>query len=115
MSEKANILIVGDESVCRTIGDILKAEGYKVKTAQTGSEAVEQVRRTPFNLAIVDTKLSDASGIELLKTIREISPTIRAVVSTTYATVVNLAEAVEKNISRISETTRRKRGKSCCQ
>ncbi|MDI6690062.1 MAG: hypothetical protein QME54_06610 [Actinomycetota bacterium] len=35
MSEKANILIVGDESECKTIGDILKAEGYKVKTAQT--------------------------------------------------------------------------------
>lgn len=102
MSEKANILIVGDESECKTIGDILKAEGYKVKTAQTGSEAAEQVRKALFNLAIVGTELPDTRGIELLNTIREISPKIKAVVFTAYATVEDLVEAAEKIFLRIS-------------
>ncbi len=98
MSEKNRILIIGNGEMCRTNSEILQAEGYEVEAAQTGPGAAEQVRQTHYDLVIITTSASNTDAIELLKTIREVDPGIKAIVSSPCATTEDLVEAVEKGV-----------------
>jgi len=98
MSKKAGILIVGNPDVCRNNCRMLKAEGYHVRTATSGKSAIDQVQKAHFDLAIIITG-SNIAAMELLKTIRNINPQIKAIVSTAYATVDDLIRAVENGVS----------------
>ena len=67
-----HILLVDDEKVIReTLCSILQEDGYEVFTASSGKEAVEQAREHLFDLAILDIKLPDVGGLQVLKDIKK--------------------------------------------
>jgi len=45
---------------------ILNKQGYEVETVNTGHKALERVRERPFNLVLLDIKLPDIEGVELI-------------------------------------------------
>lgn len=64
------ILVVDDEANIRLLyAEELKDEGYEVATAATSAEAVEKLEQGAFDLAVLDIKLKNESGIELLQRI----------------------------------------------
>ncbi len=64
------ILVVDDEANIRLLyAEELADEGYEVATAATTAEAVEQLQKQNFDLAVLDIKLKNESGIELLQKI----------------------------------------------
>ena len=64
------ILVVDDEANIRLLySEELKDEGYEVDTAATTAEAVEKLHGSSFDLAVLDIKLKNESGIELLQKI----------------------------------------------
>jgi DNA-binding response OmpR family regulator len=64
------LLVVDDEANIRLLyAQELSDEGYQVVTAGTALEAVEKLENTEFDLAILDIKLKNESGIELLQRI----------------------------------------------
>jgi PAS domain S-box-containing protein len=66
------VLIVDDEPCfAATLSDILTARGYDTIVAATGREAEETICRTPVDLAIVDLKLPDRSGVDVLGFVKE--------------------------------------------
>src|SRR5207245_10920418 len=70
-----NILIVDDDrGILKSFKDILDPEGYSVDTAETALEAVEKCKARPYNLAIIDIKLRDVDGTDLLARVHEILP-----------------------------------------
>jgi two-component system, NtrC family, response regulator AtoC len=81
--EKLSILVVDDEPV---VGDALKlvleSNGYEVVLAEKGREGITQAGRRPFCLAIIDLFLSDISGLQAIKTIREQQPEILIIMIT---------------------------------
>jgi len=82
------ILIVDDESAfADTLADILGTRGYRTVTAATGEEGTRAVRSTPVDLAIVDMKLPDLSGVEVLTRIREHSPHTEVIILTGHASL----------------------------
>jgi diguanylate cyclase (GGDEF)-like protein len=88
MSEAASVLIVDDdESTRRTAALILGTMCYAVETAATGHEAIEKAKGRFFNVALVDIKLPDMEGVELLAPLREIHPTTAVIVITAHASV----------------------------
>jgi len=66
----AKLLVVDDEANIRLLyAQELSDEGYEVVTAATALEAVEQLEKTSFDLAVLDIKLKNESGIDLLQRI----------------------------------------------
>jgi len=66
MEQKHILVVDDDESVLGTIARILELEGYRVETARTGKEAIEKSNLGSFNLAIVNLRLPDMDGTDLL-------------------------------------------------
>lgn len=97
MKEKVGILIVDDnESNRRTLTLILEKMGYKIETAGTGQEALEKARGRFFNLALVDIKLPDMEGVELIAPLREMHPEMAAIMITAYASLETAVKALNE-------------------
>jgi DNA-binding NtrC family response regulator len=75
---------------------ILEDEGYTVESVGTAKEAIEKSKRKFYNIALIDIRLPDMEGIELLTKIRDTTPRMRKVIVTGYPTLQNAVEAVNK-------------------
>ena len=79
------ILVTDDDPNTReTFKDVLEVKGYKVSTATTGEEAIEQSRARPSDILFVDMKLPALNGLETYLAIKEINPRVIAVIITGY-------------------------------
>lgn len=97
MGETARILIVDDdENIRKVLVTILEEEGYNVESVDTAKKAIEATKRKFYNIALIDIRLPDMEGIELLTKMRETTPRVRKVVITGYPTLQNAVEAVNR-------------------
>jgi len=72
MTKSANILIVDDEpDMCWALTNILRKEGYRTTAVTTAREGLAQVRQARFAAVMVDAKLRDMDGVELVTQIRQ--------------------------------------------
>src|SRR5437764_8530521 len=72
MKEKSTIALVDDErNILTSLGMALEAEGYKVRTYSDGAAALEALRQSPVDLAILDIKMPRMDGMELLRRLRQ--------------------------------------------
>ena len=79
------ILVVDDERTLRfALKEGLSEDGYRVDTAADGAEALSAVERGEYHLVLLDQKLPDANGIELLRQIKSKRPEIQVVIMTAY-------------------------------
>ena len=96
MSLPASILIIDDDRGTReTVADILGFRGYLVETAERGEDGLEKVRTRPFDATIVDIKLPDISGLDLLKALKEASPETEVIFITGYASLQTAIQAID--------------------
>ncbi|HZX48331.1 MAG TPA: sigma-54 dependent transcriptional regulator [Nitrospirota bacterium] len=90
------VLIVDDEPLMRiSISDALKAEGYNVASAATGSEGLKAIKDTPYDVVITDLRLPEVDGVQILKTCRQISPHTKVLMITAYGSVDTAVEAMK--------------------
>jgi DNA-binding NtrC family response regulator len=83
--EKKRILVIDDDEVVRkNLKAILELEGYHVDTAVTGKEAVDKSNATFYNLALIDIRLPDMKGTQLLTTMRDTVPKMVKIIVTGY-------------------------------
>ena len=91
------VLVVDDEEIARTnLEHILKKEGYQVKTAANGVEALEKIENQQFDLILTDLKMDKMDGIQLLEAAKEVDPHAAIMMVTGYATVDTAVEALQK-------------------
>ena len=96
MKTKHNILIVDDDPDFReNLSGILRDEGYAPVTAATGKEAMERVRGDEFAVALIDLRLEDMSGLDVMKEIKERSPMTEGIFITGYASRSSAIDAVK--------------------
>lgn len=82
---KPHILIVDDESAVRALlRRILSAEDAEILAARTGAEALEVARQTRLDLVILDVRLPDVSGVEVLRRVRRIDGKVPVIMITSY-------------------------------
>jgi two-component system response regulator (stage 0 sporulation protein F) len=80
------ILVADDEMSIRLLySEELKEEGYDVLTAANGKEALEVVAKEPLDLVILDIKMPEMSGIEVLRQIKEKHPDLPVLLSSAYS------------------------------
>ena len=98
MDKHAKILVVDDdENIRNTMKAILEDEGYIVDLAATGSEAIQKTKKTAYNVALLDIRLPDMEGVELLKLIKDTVPPIRKIMVTGYPSMQNAIAALNKS------------------
>jgi DNA-binding response OmpR family regulator len=100
MVQKRILVVDDDESVLGTIARILELEGYRVETARTGREAIEKSNLDSYNLAIIDIRLPDMDGTELLTAMRDKTPTTPKMIKimlTGYVSAGDRTETVQRN------------------
>jgi DNA-binding NtrC family response regulator len=98
MVKNARILIVDDdENIRKTMQTILEDEGYVIDLATTGNEAVEMTQKTAYNVALLDIRLPDMEGVELLQLMKDNVPRTRKIMVTGYPSMQNAITALNKN------------------
>jgi len=97
MGDPARILVIDDdENIRKVLATILEDEGYIVETAETAKKSIEKSEKAFYNLALIDIRLPDMEGIELLSKLRNTKPKMRKIIVTGYPTLQNAISAVNK-------------------
>jgi DNA-binding NtrC family response regulator len=97
MGNPTRILVVDDdESIRNSLAVILEDEGYVVDVAKNGSEALRKSEATVYNVALIDIRLPDMDGTEILTRMRDTVPKVRKIMITGYPSLQNAIEAVNR-------------------
>jgi FixJ family two-component response regulator/predicted regulator of Ras-like GTPase activity (Roadblock/LC7/MglB family) len=96
----ANILVVDDsEAICKALRDVLTLSGYAVRTAPSGERALQILETAQMDLVISDLKMSGISGLQLLKKIKEKSPSLPVVILTGFGDMESVIEAMRSGVA----------------
>lgn len=97
MNDKPRILVVDDDpNVRKTLTDILRIKGYEAASAESGAAGIAEAQRNSADILLVDLKLPDMSGIEVMERIRSGSPLTEAIILTGHASLDTAVEATNK-------------------
>jgi len=90
------LLLVDDNAgILEVVGRFGQQAGFDVLTAGSGREALSHLRAQPADLAVVDLRMPDVNGLEVLRTIRETVPNCEVVLMTGYAAIDSAVEAIK--------------------
>ncbi|MBW1790390.1 MAG: sigma-54-dependent Fis family transcriptional regulator [Deltaproteobacteria bacterium] len=93
---KARLAIVDDEiSVCRSLGKAFSREGYEVETFLAASPFLERMKTAPFDIVLLDLKLPDQNGLQVLPRIKDIHPESEVIPMTGYGTIENAVQSIK--------------------
>lgn len=96
MSKNINLLIVDDEvTYAELLGERLSRKGFQVKVVHKASEAMTMLQKHNFDLALLDQRLPDGDGLELLHLAKATDPNLEAVMLTGYGTMESAIEALK--------------------
>ena len=94
MIDKNRVLVVDDEETLRIVlSDELAREGYEVTTATDGKEAIASIQTKKFDVAILDVKMPNVDGYEVLKFAKKNFPLVRVIMLTAHADLGSAIEA----------------------
>ena len=94
---KGSILIVEDDANIReSLSKILQQEGYDTDVAENGGEAIQKSRNKFYDLALLDIKLPDMEGTQLLAKLNETMPKMVKIMVTGYPSIENAMEALNQ-------------------
>lgn len=78
------LVVEDDKDMSRIISSILKEEGYKIDRAYDGEQAIKKIKAKDYNLMILDYKLPDINGINVLKEVRRTKPSLKVIMISAY-------------------------------
>ena len=98
--QAASVLIIDDdESTCKSLGLIFRRKGYETEVAHTGSEGLDKAGKKFFNLALLDIRLPDIQGVDVLASLKAMHPDMAVVMVTGYASVETAVRALNEGAS----------------
>lgn len=93
---KGKILVIDDEDiVLRSCHRALTPEGYDVRTAKSGVDGLKMLENEIFNLVLLDVKMPDMDGIEVLKKIKEKWPHVVVIIITGYSAIATAVSSIK--------------------
>ena len=93
--QKNTVLIVDDDrAILESAKAIIESAGYAVQTAETARDAIRKVKSDWFDIALLDIKLPDMEGTELLKQLQAIKPRMIKIMVTGYASLDSAIQCV---------------------
>src|SRR5262245_22788784 len=99
MTESSRILMVDDEASIRlTLGALLRRAGFDLTAAESGVEAVALLERQPFDLLLVDLKMPEMDGMQVVRAARERQSDIAIIVLTGHGSLDTAVEGLHQGI-----------------
>jgi len=96
-AKRPKILVVDDDENIRIVFIMnLENRGYEVDSAANGQEALDKVSRRFYNIALIDIKLPDMEGTDLLNAFNEKRPKMKKIIVTGFPTLENAMKAVNE-------------------
>lgn len=93
--EKRTILVVDDDATFRTrLAKALEARGFDTRAAANCTDALQAAREESPEFAVVDLRMPDGSGLEVVRELKQIDPTTNVVVLTGYGSIATALDAV---------------------
>lgn len=94
--ESECILVVDDDASIATVLRMrLQSEGFSVETAADAATARALCKTHPFSLALVDLRLEDESGIDLMDALRATDPELPVIILTAFGSIDSAVEAMQ--------------------
>ena len=95
--ERNRILVVDDDPLIRgSLYEMLRGQRYDVEMASDGSEAMDQLRRRPFQLVITDWKMPQVNGMSLLSHVKTHHPDTNVILITGFGNIGSAVEAIRQ-------------------
>jgi len=92
-----HILVVDDENTLRHFLRLnLQEQGYQVTEAADGNTAVSLIDKHRFDVALIDLRLNDMNGLDIVRYLRKVSPKTNVIILTAYATLDSSIEALRQ-------------------
>ena len=88
------LLVDDDTNLLKVLSDILAAKDIETVSAETGADALAHFDRHEIDVVLIDLKLDDASGLEVMRKIKARSPDTECILLTGYASQASAIEAV---------------------
>ena len=88
------VVVDDDPQVCKTVTMILEEHDYAVASYSQPRSALQAIRKKPFDIALVDIKMPDLNGLELVERIREDDPRVAILVMTAYPDIQTATETM---------------------
>jgi two-component system response regulator HydG len=98
--QKPLVVVIDDEQgILDVVGRFAQRAGYEAITCSNGRDAIAQLQTRRADLVMVDLRMPDVGGLDVLRAIREIDPRCQAVLMTGYASVETAVEAIKLGAS----------------
>lgn len=92
---KSRIMVVDDEAMVRnSLEEILRLEGYDVTAVENGETALNTLQRENFDLILLDLKMPNLEGIDVLKAVARISPDTKVILLTGHGSLESAIDAL---------------------
>ena len=95
-----NVLVIDDERViCDACQLVLSEEGHAVTSAGTGADGLAAIRQEAYDVVLLDMKLPDMDGMDILNTVLKEQVEVCIIVMTGYSSISNAVQAIKKGAS----------------
>ena len=95
--QKKSILIIDDDkSILNIFTRILQKQGYQTDMAETGQEALEKLETNSYDLALIDVKLPDTNGTDLLARINQTHPNMVKIAITGFPSLEDASKVIDR-------------------
>lgn len=99
MDERTSILIIDGDNTRDNLATVFQRKGYEIEAVGTGSEAIEQVVRRFYNVALLNVELPDMQGIDVLMSMKQVCPDMVVIMMTAYASLESAVSALIQGAS----------------
>ena len=94
-SERALLIVDDDAPLCQRLARAMERRGFLVETAESVAQGVAAASVRPPAFAVVDLRLSDGSGLDIVQALRKARPSARVVMLTGYGNIATAVAAVK--------------------
>ncbi|MBI5469244.1 MAG: sigma-54-dependent Fis family transcriptional regulator [Deltaproteobacteria bacterium] len=95
MGERTILLVEDEVYIRESVSEMLEMNGYRVTTAPTGEAGIETARKKDFDVILTDLKLPGASGIDVIRAVKAVSPNTACIILTGYGSIETTIEAMK--------------------
>ncbi len=96
MNKKKILIIDDDKFILKVFSRILEKEGYSIETVETGNEALKKLKNNTYDMSLIDVKLPDIDGIDLLSRMHKTNPEITKIVITGFPRLEDANRAMDQ-------------------
>jgi two-component system response regulator RegA len=94
-TERTHLIVEDDKSVLQRLAKALEARGFSVTTAESVAEGLNEVERSAPAFAVVDMRLADGNGLDVISALKRERPESRAIILTGYGNIATAVNAVK--------------------